>query len=453
MNDFLSKLLAGLPKKEPQDMFENDSYLNVNQLPSPLMSPIQSTQLESTQSPVEVIQQPVQPNPVVQAAIKKLQNKQIPQPVNNVPEIQEEVRKPIDLQELLTSTDELSKAQDESRDIMSKLLMVKGANQIGAALARQKPDDNYVKDFMDLAKAKPQDILTKNKEARDASRFNIDQKKLLFELGDKERENDPNSDVSKAFREYARSYVEQAGSTIKIDDRLSMADLQKQMGIIGNSISAKMAQDARKEAMAMNTSAKHEATKEKQDIKNLDYLERMNKQMRESDGFKAAKISDGIVTSLEDALKNPSAIKEIAATYESVKSLDPSSAVREAEVGLLQQGLSLREKLEALKSKATSNPRIYGNEFLKKMKEYAEFKRELSKRLYEKEFAASKNLAKKKGLSDQDIEDLDPMTYMKNSQSQATQPESDPRIDAFMKKNNISNREEAIKILKQAGKL
>lgn len=449
MNDFLSKLLAGLPQQEPRDMFQNDAYLDPKQLPSPMMSPLQSTQKEVQQPQTTV-------NPVVQAAIKKIQNKQPVAPAKQnapeMPEITEEApaQKSIDLQSLLSSTDELSKAQDDSRDMMSKLLMVKGANQIGAALARQKADDNYVKDFMDLAKAKPQDILTKNKEAREASRFNIDQKKLLFELGDKEKENDPNSDVSKAFREYAKSYVAQAGSSIKIDDRLSMADLQKQMGIIGNAVSAKMAQDARKEVMAMTASAKQEATAEKQSMKNLDFAERQHDRITKSDAYKKITNAEEQLQAAQAALDNPSGVKDIDVLYRVVRGFDPNSAVREGEISLAQQGVSLKQQLELKMSKLGDKPRVIPPEFIKQVLELAKMNKVVAQKQYNRNIGGIIKNAQQRGLSEEDLSMLDPLRDMEQVSSPS---QTDPRIDAFMKKNNISNREEAIKILKEAGKL
>lgn len=421
--------MAGLPQAEPQDMHENDPYLAPNMLPSPLMSPMESLQKENNDRIKMASFEPEQIKasaPMPSKAMKP--SLPFTQPGENV-EIPQDAKKAPTLEEILANLpgqqkdNELADAQKSNQDYIRSVLLARAGNKIGSSIAGVQADEKYGQDFADLSNKKVSDLQDRRKSERDIEdqgfqRRNqvISEKKSLFELGDKEKENDPNSDVSQAFREYMRSYAKMANVPVNIDDRMSMADLQKTTGMLGNIVSAKMAQDARRDNLTLMKGQKEEAAKDKKDQKNVDFMERqLNNIKKNSKNYKAAQSAESLVALVEDAIKNPSAIKEIAATYETIKSLDPDSAVREGEVGLLQQGLSFRAKLQALASKATDNPRVYGNEFLKTMRDYAQFKSVLAKKLYDKEFASVKALGKRRGMSDEDVDVMNPMAASESS--------------------------------------
>lgn len=145
----------------------------------------------------------------------------------------------------LNSTPDLSikDAADRKDDLSRNALWLDAANTMANAISRTAPNDvtkglrdyssNILKDAETIKDSKEK---SERLDMDKRSKF-LDEKKAIFELGDKQKENDPNSEVSKAFREYAKSYISQSGLNIKLDDKLSMADLQKQMGIIGNVVS------------------------------------------------------------------------------------------------------------------------------------------------------------------------------------------------------------------------
>jgi hypothetical protein len=458
-DSIMKSIMNGLPGSESNSPLLSNSV--PEGYPSPMMSPekLNAMQQQSKMAQPAPVAQKSMPAPSRQPTAEASESIDIP--------AQSEPYKRLSLQDLLSplnkQNDELAAAQQGNQDFIRAALMARAANKIGSSIAGVKADDKYGQDAIDFSNKKVSDLQERDKAKRDArnqaiseAKSEIDLQKANFELGDKEKENDPNSAVSKAFREYAKSYVQAAGANIKIDDRLSYADLQKQMGSIGNIVTAKMAQDARRDNMMLAREGKIEANKTKLDDKNMQFMERQLKGMKESKNYKAAQTAENLISTLEDALKNPSAIKEIAATYQTVKSLDPDSAVREGEIGLLQQGVSLRAKADALASKLSDNPKVYGPQFLKTMQDYATHQREVSRRMYEKEFNSVKNLGKRRGMSDEDVELMNPMPssgYTNEVKSTPQNYDNDPRIDNFMKKNNIKDRNEAIQILKKAKRL
>lgn len=437
-NDLLKKLLYGIPQQQEYELseqigdspaYEVKPNLDPTNYPSPMAYP------EPRMVPIDFSNENEVINGTAPAQPAKLNpglpftQKNTPLPVEATPEpVIEQPKKP-SLADILSGLkkpqqdDTLKNAQSNRDDMLTNLLYMKAANTASQSMVNQKADPDFLKDHMALNENKVSNVKDQTKANIDAEKLDfersknaIDEQKSIFELGDKEKENDPNSNLSVAFRDFKNKYYASMNSNLKVPNDMSYADLSKSSNVLDQGIqNAFLAQERSKDRALqaeLSRESKSSLMEDKKNAKNYDYMDKMNKQMRESTGFKSAQIADGIVSTIDDALKNPSAVKEIAATYETVKALDPNSAVREAEVGLLQQGLSMREKIGALASKATDNPKIYGPKFLDKMKEYAEFKRELSRRLYDREFKSVKNIASKRGISDQDISDLDPMTGM-----------------------------------------
>jgi len=453
MNDLLKKLLAGIPQQNElvdqvgnSPAYEVAPNLNPSIYPSPMAYPERKPTLDFTNEQPDVIQASV-PKPTIKPSLPFMPKQELPAPQEEAAPIE----KRASLADLLANMsspkkdEELAQAQAGSNDMIYKLLMAKGANQIAQGFVNQKNDPNFLNDHIAMAKKPVEDLQARRKsemeqEDQGFKRKNqvLSEQKALFELGDKEKENDPNSDVSKAFREYMASYAKIANVPVAISDKMSMADLQKTTGMLGNIVSAKMAQDAKKENAALQRESMSADKANKADMKNVDFIERQAKIMRESKNYKAAQSSESLVSLIDDAIKNPSAVKEIAATYETIKTLDPDSAVREGEVGLLQQGMTYRAQLNALASKATSNPKVYGPEFLTKMKEYAQFKKELAKKLYDKEFQGLARIGKRRGLSDDDINVMNPMYGREETSQQKPLPNGNGEIERKTKDGKIA---------------
>lgn len=478
MNDLLKKLMAGLPQNEPQDMGENDPYLDPKVLPSPLMSPMQSTEMEKiTGEPARLRPMEFEPEQV-QVSIPKPSKMNIGLPptsnaedVNKL-EIPEDAKKTPSLQDILAgmtpkSNDDLANAQRDNQDYIRNILLARAGNKINTSLAEVAPDEKYGQDFIDLSNKKVTDLKDKAKADQESEDQNfkrrnqaISESRALFELGDKEKENDPNSDVSKAFRIYMRSYAKMANVNVNIDDRMSMADLQKTTGMLGNIVSAKMAQDARKDNLALMKGQKDEANKDKIERKNLDFAAQQHDRIIKSDAYKKMTVAEEQYLSAKSALENPSGVKDIDVLYRTVRGFDPNSAVREGEIGLAQQGVSLKAKLSNMMSRLGDKPRVIPPEFIKGVLELAAMNKQLGEKQYKRHLSGVIKNAKARGMNDVDMDMIDPL-YGQTTESapitapaaKVQSPDTDPRVDSFMKKNNIKDRNEAIKILKEHGKI
>lgn len=247
MNDILAKLL----QISPPQLSGLDTY------PPPLKLPPEDNYVRRLEGdPVagdfSKPQGPARPAPQVQAPVLAPQPVAPQTPAPNIQDILSKVtaKSPEDT--------ELKNQQANARDLVGMLLMTRGANKIGNSIAGVKPDANYNQGAIDLVNKKTTDL----KDQRDSEakledqnfqrrnqaigevKAEYDLKRATFEQGDREKENDPNSELSIAFRDYARSFIRQAGANVVIPDNLSYADLNKQMGMLGNMVSAKMARDS-----------------------------------------------------------------------------------------------------------------------------------------------------------------------------------------------------------------
>ena len=383
MNDLLKKLMAGLPQAEPQDMHENDPYLAPNMLPSPLMSPMESLQKENNDrikmasfEPEEIKAQAPMPSKAMKPSLP------FTQPGENL-EIPQDVKKAPTLEEILANLpgqqkdNELADAQAANQDYIRAVLLARAGNKIGSSIAGVKADEKYGQDFADLSNKKVTDLQDRRKSERDIEdqgfqRRNqvISERKSLFELGDKEKENDANSDVSKAFREYMRSYAKMANVPVNIDDRMSMADLQKTTGMLGNIVSAKMAQDARRDNLMLTREAKEATKKEKSNIQSLNWGDQTAKDLIKNPYYKSYSTIKKNSQVFDAALKDPSGVMDLSALYSFVKFLDQDSAVREGEIDLLMKSVggidSIKQQVEKAMTTG-STARVLPNAVIKAM--------------------------------------------------------------------------------------
>lgn len=464
-DDLLKKLLAGLPQQnELVDQVGNSPAYEVapnlapSNYPSPLRTPqeLEQLKIDFTNEQPDVIQASV-PKPTIKPNLP-FTNKRSP------PVSQEEsapIQKKPSLVDFLanmnnvTKDDELAKAQAGSNDMIYKLLMAKGANQIAQGFVNQKNDPNFLNDHLAMAKKPVEDLQARRKsemeqEDQGFKRKNqvISEQKALFELGDKEKENDPNSDVSKAFREYAKSYVE--GTGLKIDDRLSMADLQKQMGVIGQKVQMKMSQDMRREQLLSAAEQRADATSEKRKEKGLLYGDKIAKQLEPI--FDRKDKAERVKKSIQEAIKNPSGFRDIQTIYDFVKNMDPESAVREGEISLAQSTLPMWKKFELdLKGQAQGDVKKLTPELRSTLAKIADEVVQGINVTLNSKINRQRQVADQLGIDEKYWNRTYVPPELKAVQDEATSNSDDPRIDSFMKKNGIKDRNEAVKILKKEG--
>jgi len=360
-DDLLKKLLQGI---QPQDELnpragysptpEVMPNLAPPDYPSPLRTPqeLEQLKMDFTNETPDVIQGSV-PKPTIKPSLP-FTPKQEP-----LPQVTEEVptEKKMSFVDFLanmnnvTKDDELAKAQAGSNDIIRNILMARAANKIGASIAGVNADEKYGQDFVDLANKDVTDLQARRKseieqEDQGFKRKNqvLSEKKAIFELGDKEKENDPNSELSKSFREFKNKYYESMGSPVRVKDGLSFADLSKTTGALDQSIMTSYLAKERSQDRAFQRELSSADKANKSSESKAKFANTLAEQMK--DVVKVKENSNALKKALESAQKNPSGFRDISVIYKFVKALDSDSAVKEGEVDLLRAAIPAFENIK-----------------------------------------------------------------------------------------------------------
>lgn len=301
--------------------------------------------------------------------------------------------------------DELARLQQETADKNKELLLMKAFNKIGASVGGYKEDTSLLDAVGQLQQQKISDLLGKRQaeRAEEGAQFDFTNKKI--DTKNKQEETDPNSEVSKAYRDQLRSYLKDVGLDIKIPDQLSYAQLQKQFGILSNRVSAKEARDARALERARQNEDKQALKNQKLEEKALDFAYKASGDLEKNAYFKNYNLIRENDQFFKDAINNPSGIKDLGALYKFVKFLDQESAVREGEIDLLLQSVGglakIKQQLE--RGISTGDARVLPDSAIKKMYEANEiFKSKAAKNLNSK-FSQLEGLAEKRGLAKEDM--------------------------------------------------
>lgn len=272
--------------------------------------------------------------------------------------------------------------------------------------------------------------------------------------------NDPGSAVSDAYRKILGEFG------VKIEGPISAAAVEKIAPWVEKKYLAEEARKARIEELKIRQQelkANKEVAKQEKQVKiNSDktaaYRKEIDKNTKPLQDTYDNR--DQIVKFLEEAIKNPvgGGFQDAAITYGFIKSRD-NSAVREGEMKMLAAAGSVPDRLRREFSKAMSG-QAYNSQDMKDLIAVIRNENAKLKNSYSNRVKSVLKQAEKEGL---DLTEVNPRNDMYSplvNQEQLNQeaPESkftqgqEAGIARVMQNNKIS-REEAIKALKQAGKL
>lgn len=419
--------------------------------------PVENTQDEMPITPrINSIASKPQPTSVAPAQKLTVQSLDEILKGSKVPSEVPEAKSSVDLASLLNSipkevgNDELAKAQRERQDMLSKLLFARGANKIGASIAGVDADKDYLSELgnrADLAVTDAKDRAAEKQKIEEINRArrnqglseinaqetlnnqafnrslqkqdqelqlrnqaiteaktNLDLKKAQMEIGNAELENDGNSEISKTFRQYAKELVSQSGLNVTIPESASYAQLSKQMGVLSNVITTKMAQDARKEMAAEKKADRDLRSSELKNEKSGKFLNQVDQEIKRSDAYKSVKKLNAVQRGIQNAMLNPSSQADIDVLYNFVKLLDQESAVREGEIGLAQQALSIQEKLKVEMSRLGNKPRILSDKFIRDVNNLVGVYSKLSQDQYGRELKTKRSIAERIGIPKEEFD-------------------------------------------------
>jgi len=222
----------------------------------------------------------------------------------------------------IASVEALREAQDRAN--MAEFINRLGAagERMSAALAGVKGDQTPFLQQAQASKAIPENYL----------------KQVQFE------KEDPNSAVSKGYREILKKMG------FDIQGQASASDLERLYPSLANIFSSREARAARQDEMKLRAQDKAEAQSEKetqkQEARKDKFIEAAQKQL--SKEFEKVQTLETAFANLEAAKGDKTGPGDVAILYNFIKSMDPTSVVREGEIALGQRGMSLAGQIYAM---------------------------------------------------------------------------------------------------------
>lgn len=353
-----------------------------------------------------------------------------------------------------SSNEELKRLQDQENTSLLINNLARSANMIGAGMLKTKPVGD---------------------ELYSANEKLIRKKTEDFKAQVENQKNDPKSPVSKAFRDYAKIL----GYDIKGD--FSAADAEKVIPFLFKGFEADLERQADKEKLRLTVSenaknrqlqrefiadqkekdreTKRESNKAREDDKNERFIQSIRKEITTGDiGKMRSSYMTGKkgMTLLENAIKDPSGYKDFGSFFAAMKALQgDDSVIREAELRLGLSVGSIPEKMRASVSRFFTGQMLDPNQ-RKKLLESMKVLTDANKNQYlasiEPHIKQAKRLgmdiSELTGVTNNDLKDTD------GSMNRSIIPERDlEKVHHFMNNNNITDENEAYKILKKAGKV
>ena len=195
---------------------------------------------------------------------------------------------------------------------------------------------------------------------------------------------DPNSPSAKAYRSYLESLMDVAGldkDKINLDGMTpnQMEKVASTLGTLGYQLgSAKEKAALKKEERSIKLDEK---TKE-QKVKNIEFI---TDRKEKPDFIKTEnqyRNSKAITERIDQALKDPSGIKDITVLYDFIKQLDKESTVREGETKLALAAAGYFDKFDITLSKMRGSGRLLSAEMVKDIKKFAELAKQKTQDQY-----------------------------------------------------------------------
>lgn len=351
----------------------------------------------------------------------------------------------------------LKAAQAGAADAKQRGLIGRAGGEIGAGIASLgggspvKVDNSFYDKFDEHAGQGEKDILTR-RAGKDAE---LKRQSMMNDLNDENSMRDPSHPISIALREGAKL----AG--LKVPDNVS-GKMLKDSGInLGTLLNAKMMADARREAAAERA----EARKESNDLKR----EKFDQQLKENEQkaakdfsqfiekddqmklFKKEAVALGQVDNLIGAIKSGNTVAAGALGAKMARAMGEVGVLTTEDVArYVQSGALARGSADKLNKMLTGKPT---NATLEEIKQISSILQDSYKSkvqpIYDKyatRLSRIYDIPLEKAYYVMDL----PEPGMKKDSSSV---KDDPRIDQFMQANGIKDRKEAIKILKENGKI
>lgn len=266
-------------------------------------------------------------------------------------------------------------------------------------------------------------------------------------------EKDPNSQMSKGFRELAKTM----GVNLKGDFTAEMgkeilpsiykqqaADLERQFRAADREMQLADKELRTKELKSQKEELK---TTQRQD-KFVDGAQKLlTKQFEKYEKVKRAK--EGIQESFDQirAGQNPGP-RDVQILYDFIKTLDPESVVREGEIVLGKQGMSLLENA-GIKVKSLTEGQILSDKFRQGILDIATQMEEKARSSYDRSAAPLRKTALKRGISEDRFVEFDPMAFEKEAEGMQTATPKDSGVKKIIESRSEEENRKRLEELRK----
>ncbi len=249
-------------------------------------------------------------------------------------------------QEQPTEDTDLAEATRKRDNLLTMMMMGKGAERIGTAISGTESDKSYLDLLKPMAESKVGDVLTKRKA--EADKVDLDTKKFNYAFA--KDKDDPKSPSSKFYRDTLKELASGAKIGLKIPENLSAAEMERIYPNIINIVNAKEAREARAAQVAIASGTKRQAAKEKTDDEKKKFTSDLRKELTSGQYGKlwanvnnAQKASESITKMMQD----PSGYSDYSTLMSGLKALQgDESVVREAEIKLGISATDFKSKIQ-----------------------------------------------------------------------------------------------------------
>ena len=231
----------------------------------------------------------------------------------------------------------LEEAQAQSATNRRDANMTRYGELIGAGLGRITPEHEGSKIAREQAGQPVEDVKAKFGAHKEQQSY----KKAKEELDDDAQKRDPNSEISKFYREKFGPFIP------GITDKTSASHMEKALPQLTQLINTTEASDSRKERAALDREYLQE-NKQSQGLNK--HIDTYNKSLQKNyDEFTKTQANISALDTIMSDAKNgvtPGA-KDVSLLYSFISGLDPASTVREGEVQLSKGAMSLWGKIKS----------------------------------------------------------------------------------------------------------
>lgn len=361
-----------------------------------------------------------------------------------LPEMKEEKIEPKKGESVDDFRKRLIEAQKKKDDDLRSIMLMSGASRIGDAIAGQgrlKYDDSHLDASKAMAGNDLKNLLQEDTEVNrhdknildtELAKTNLEKNKIL--LQDEKARSDANSELSQVSRASVIDGLMRIGRkdlASKITPNMSAKQVEDAFGQynLANMMTQYEAQQSRNMMMAEKKQLALSTQDSKKDKERDSFITQRYDKLTASKPYEAMSKMQTYKNIIDDALNNPSGVRDISALYAMIKAMDPGSVVKEGELKLFDNAKSVWQKAQTSISKLGKNTRTLDLKSLQEIKAAMDNIYNNTATEYKAFSSPVYKQALSRGIGEDELEKIDPL-YSQMKKKDVPQPMNELNIDS-----------------------